>query len=365
MAAPASLEDVVEAQKREIEALKEANAALKEFRINASYHGSPARLEVPHQVWVGVTVLSLLNMFHSDFLRVFFEHFRALVKEENHEAYVGRLADYIRWMKSQFMFVRVERPRGSKHFVLAYMKCERVFSFVPRYNWMRARLDDVPCVLLAKWETKANKALRTACMGLTTSELSRVMERVNKKYKNEKFPLIDTERVNKKYKNEKFPLIAAVRAKDEESAMALLDGGDDPNEVDFNGYNALHRAAEKGCCPPLVERLLARIHNVNAVNKYGWTALMRAAYNNHLDVVILLMNHPGIDLNVQNRGNHNSTALHYAVRNNHPAIVSQLLSDDKMDASLKDCINRTALKFAIVWGHAECVTILRQHGAPE
>ena len=51
--------------------------------------------------------------------------------------------------------------------------------------------------------------------------------------------------------------------------------------------------------------------------------------------------------------------------NNHPAIVSQLLSDDKMDASLKDCWNRTALKLAIDRGHAECVTILRQHGAPE
>ena len=91
---------------------------------------------------------------------------------------------------------------------------------------------------------------------------------------------------------------------------------------------------------------------------------MIAAINNQLDVVISLMNHPRIDLNVQNRG-YNRTALHIAVHFNHPAIVSQLLSDDKMDASLKDSVNYTALKFAIDWGHAECVTILRQHGAPE
>ena len=70
-----------------------------------------------------------------------------------------------------------------------------------------------------------------------------------------------------------------------------------------------------------------------------------------------------MDLNVQGRVNY--TALHWAVSNNHPAIVSQLLSDDKIDASLKDHGNRTALKYAIVYGHAECVTILRQHGAPE
>ena len=91
---------------------------------------------------------------------------------------------------------------------------------------------------------------------------------------------------------------------------------------------------------------------------------MHAAENNQLDVVISLMNHPRIDLNVQHRYN-NFTALHYAVFHNHHAIVSQLLSDDKMDASLKDNVNETALKRAIDRGHAECVTILRQHGAPE
>ena len=39
----------------------------------------------------------------------------------------------------------------------------------------------------------------------------------------------------------------------------------------------------------------------------------------------------------------------------------------EMDASLKDkYFNRTALKLAIDRGdRAECVTILRQHGAPE
>jgi hypothetical protein len=36
-----------------------------------------------------------------------------------------------------------------------------------------------------------------------------------------------------------------------------------------------------------------------------------------------------------------------------------------MDASLKDDYNETALKIAIDNEHAECVTILRQHGAPE
>ena len=69
-------------------------------------------------------------------------------------------------------------------------------------------------------------------------------------------------------------LVAALRAKDEDAAEALLDGGDDPNEVDEYGYNALHRAAEKGCRLPLFHRILGRIHNVNVVNIDGNLSLI-------------------------------------------------------------------------------------------
>jgi hypothetical protein len=314
------------------------NEAQKEFRITASYYGSSARLEVPHHVWVGATVLSLLNMFHSDLLRVFFEHFRALLEEANDEAYVCRLPDYVRWIRSMYMFVRVERPRGSKRFVLGYVKCDWAFSFALRLEQMRLRLNCIPPVVLTKVEVEENKALRLACVGET-----------------------DYERALAKHSDTRVfgvtltPLSAAIYGKDEESAMVLLDGGDDPNEVDGGGMNALHIAAWKGCRPPLFQRVVARIHDVNTVDNDGWTALMYAAWKNQLDVVISLMNHPGIDLNVQNR--YNYTALHWAVFKNDPAIVSQLLSDAKIDASLKDDDNRTALKCAIDFEHAKCVTM--------
>eukprot|EP00505_MAST-04D_sp_SCG-Rhode-Island_P006285 Stramenopile-MAST_4_protein_6285 len=242
-----------------------------------------------------------------------------------------------------YMFVRVERPRGSKRFVLGYVKCDWAFSFALRLEQMRLRLNCIPPVVLTKVEVEENKALRLACVGET-----------------------DYERALARYRNALYgqpPLNAALGAKDEESAMVLLDGGDDPNEVDGRGWNALHMAAIEGCRPPLFQRVIARIHDVNTVDNGGITALMYAAGNNQLDVVISLVNHPRIDLNVQDR--YNYTALHLAVLHNHPAIVSQLLSDDKMDASLKDKYNETALKHAIDWGRAECVTILRQHGAPE
>ena len=167
-------------------------------------------------------VLFELNEVHGDFRRVFFEHFRALLEETNDEAYVCRLADYVRWILSKYMFVRVERPRGSKHFVLGYVKCDWVFSFARRFEQMRMRLNRVPPTLLTKVEVEENKALRLACVGETD------YERALTTYRND---------------NGKPPLNAALEAKDEDAAEALLDGGDDPNEVDEYGRNALHVAA--------------------------------------------------------------------------------------------------------------------------
>ena len=53
---------------------------------------------------------------------------------------------------------------------------------------------------------------------------------------------------------------------------------------------------------------------------------------------------------------------------NHPAIVAQLLSDERIDCTLKGGFQghgRTALKVALKKGHDECVKALREHGAPE
>jgi hypothetical protein len=170
-------------------------------------------------------VLFGINEVHGDFWRVFFGRFRALLQEPNHEAYVRRMADYVRLIQSKYMFVRVERPYGSKRFVMGYVKCDWVFSFALRFEQMRLRLNCIPPVVLTKVEHGENKALRLACVGETD------YERALARYRNE---------------NGRPPLVAAIYGKDEESAMVLLDGGDDPNEVDRSGMNALHRAQLKG-----------------------------------------------------------------------------------------------------------------------
>ena len=90
---------------------------------------------------------------------------------------------------------------------------------------------------------------------------------------------------------------------------------------------------------------------------------MYAALFNHLDMVVSLLNHPGIDVNFQNR--YNWTALHMAVSANSPAIVAQLVSDDRVDTSLKSYGYGTPLNYAILYEYDECEKILREHGARE
>jgi hypothetical protein len=289
-----------------------------------------------------VDVILKLNEVHGNFRQVFFAQFRALLDEPNHAAYVRRMADYVRLIQSKYMFVRVERPRGSKRFVLAYVKCERVFSFASRYEQLRLRLSRVPPRVLR--EVEENEALRLACVGETNYE--RALTTYRDGCGN---PCLN----------------AALRAKDKDAAEALLDGGENPNYIDGNERNALHMASWHGCRLPFFHRLLGMIKNVNAGdNRGGITALMRAAENNHLDMVTALMSHPGIDLNATPTFN-DRTALHRAVHNNHPAIVAQLLSDDRVDSSADDESYGTPLEWAIVHGHHECVRILREHGAPE
>ena len=69
-------------------------------------------------VYITLTLRNINDIF-CNFKHVFFDMFQKLIEEPNHEDYVKRLADYIRLMQYKYMFVRVEQPIGSLHFVLA------------------------------------------------------------------------------------------------------------------------------------------------------------------------------------------------------------------------------------------------------
>lgn len=139
------------------------------------------------------------------------------------------------------------------------------------------------------------------------------------------------------------PLFAAIGENDQDAVEEFLRNGADPNEVDEDGYNALHMAARAGCRITIFNLILEAIDDVNAV-KDGLTALMLAVHYNHLEIVVLLMKAEQIDLNVQDY--YNRTALHRAVVDNRVAIVRKLLSDERIDTTLKNNNNDTPLDVA-------------------
>lgn len=163
------------------------------------------------------------------------------------------------------------------------------------------------------------------------------------------------------YRPSSEPLNAALEVKDENKANALLNSGHNPHTRDDDRYNALHIAAQEGCGLDLFSKILSKFKSkVNAAAgwyKNGYTALMLAVVNNHLDMVVALMQHPFINLNVQNKNK--ETALYLAVKTNQPIIVAQLLLSNDIDTSLKDITGTTPLSLAICWGYEECASLLR------
>lgn len=96
---------------------------------------------------------------------------------------------------------------------------------------------------------------------------------------------------------------------------------------------------------------------------YAAGGSFKVAHDGHLDMVVSLMNNPGIDVNVLDRFNY--TALHYAVENNHLTMLTYLLSDDRVNNSIKSKTGLTPLMLAIALNRNECAKILRDHGASE
>ena len=103
----------------------------------------------------------------------------------------------------------------------------------------------------------------------------------------------------------------------------LLEKGANVNAVQTNGITALMRASEKGHTET-VERLLEKGAKVNAVQTNGMTALIWASRYGNLKTVEMLLNY-GAKVNAES--NYGQTALHTASQNGHTDIVIYLLQN--------------------------------------
>ena len=115
------------------------------------------------------------------------------------------------------------------------------------------------------------------------------------------------------------------------------------------------------CCDGQIDKVrlaLGKGGNPNTnLGIKGLTALHVAAENNHEDVVALLLQQPGIDVNV--RDNDGRTALHCTAYNPRGSVAAILLQQPSVDVKAADNKGQTALHSAVDAADPEFKYVLR------
>ena len=136
-----------------------------------------------------------------------------------------------------------------------------------------------------------------------------------------------------------------------EEAMILLKKGLVP--VDWCTFSetpkttCLVAAARSGHADVLALLLEQPGVDVNATEKDGGTALQAAVRGDHENIVKLLVDQPGIDLNTKSQDYERMTALHYAAEKASKGVVEFLLSQPAVSVNERDHKGKTPLHIAV------------------
>ena len=124
-----------------------------------------------------------------------------------------------------------------------------------------------------------------------------------------------------------------VQKGDVDIARILLDSQtNDVNCSDFEGHTVLHLACLVGHLD-MVDFLLERGANVDAVDDDGWTPIFSAITEDYLEIVSVLIKH---DCNVNVIDEKGYSPLHCAVKLNNIDVVRELLKSKTIDVNLTD-----------------------------
>ena len=96
---------------------------------------------------------------------------------------------------------------------------------------------------------------------------------------------------------------------------------------------------------------------VDSFDGYGWTALQRAAMENHTDVIHELLQR-GADVNKRHR-DYGLIALHYCAWYNRTDAI-RLLLENGASTTIKDDEGRTPIDCARKYNNQEAVLLLQQ-----
>ena len=155
-------------------------------------------------------------------------------------------------------------------------------------------------------------------------------------------------------------IVKAVLEGDDEKVRAALLRRENPNQTANNGTPLLIVAVQAGHLP-VVDVLLKGGAVIDAVDRDGYTALMRAAEKNDLDIVEMLLRRSA---NTRPQGRQGQTALMIAAGRGNAEIV-RLLLDKKADPNTRDFTGRTALTYAKQSNRNSVEAALRRSGGKE
>lgn len=123
------------------------------------------------------------------------------------------------------------------------------------------------------------------------------------------------------------------------------------NAARYGQTAEVYRSISSGRCGPEI---------LNGKTERGWTPLMFAVENGHYDIMDMLLECKGIDINVTN--SIGRTALYMAAMKDRVAMVRRLLRMNAM-VDVRDNRGRTAWLMIAMPGHLECLRLLRAAGA--
>jgi len=133
----------------------------------------------------------------------------------------------------------------------------------------------------------------------------------------------------------------------------LLNKGANVNAVHKKEKTALYLAIE-GQHTEIVKVLLKAGANVDSINEQGNTALIDATCNNFVEIVNLLLK-SGANVNATTKDG--NTALHLAIAKGHTKIVEKIMEFIPNIGIVNNCEN-TALHLAAIGNNTECVKLI-------
>jgi len=155
------------------------------------------------------------------------------------------------------------------------------------------------------------------------------------------------------------PLIAAIDHGYDDVAKLLLRHGADVNAQDSRGWTpAIHAASAKE--RDILKLLLEKGADPNIRNKTGYSALMYAT--DDPDTTQLLIR-KGADVNARGTEDDVTPLIKASVEGQ--IRVVEILLKNGVDVNAKDRDGKTALHWALKFGHARVADLLRSHGATE